>query len=795
MKEERFMRRIVCCLLAALFLAAPAAGAKAAKKTEPAAHACPACGMEIPRTEYCPRCGTAQEDGGAAVRAQGRERPEDRTEWMTAAAFAEKYGAQIRDGVPDHVPADPLPLTAYIVLDDRSEGTDGSGIGPLTEKGISHELSAILQKCADRIRAESENVIRFTSDPDRADVRITVLQTYPYRGEYTSRSGMRASGYGCRIEITATQLSHPAYTLSTYESHMPPDSVTTSGGGTFWMDPPDIASGTGLKRIAESILRWYGYDASRSTDQKDRNDVLLVQRALAERGFYAGKITGKMDDATKDAVRALQRDCGLQETGWIGRATLLALYFNEAAYRSYALSYLLDRTEQLGRTELCCAGCGKLWKASDGYAYCARCGTALPEYPSEGLRTADGQRIPEEAAATVGDVVLFGRYEQDNDRKNGPEPVEWIVIAEEEGNLLLLSRYALTARGYEAEYSAALDTTKNLAGMLREDLPDAVFTAREQACLRYTQTGSNKSNKSRLFSLKAEDAERYLAAGPERLCRPTPFAAARGAGRDAAGNCGWWLAPPDDDWKRNTLVSAAGEVRSSDVNGKDATVGVRPAVWVDPSAQLPAAPGRAETVAVGEAQAGDVVLFGSYEQDTLTSDGREPIEWIVLAREKNRVLLLSRLALDSRAYGWKEGLTWENSDMRVWLNGTFAGRAFTAEEKGRILALKLKTAKNSAYGTKGGKDTKDLVFLLSEDELKKYLRSAEERMCLTSESALENGAKPDAETGSVDWWLRTPGEMQGSQVYVGRDGRAQLRGESAMNHGNGVRPAVWIRID
>ena len=789
------MKRIVCCLLAALLLSVPETGSMAAKKTETAAYACPACGMEIPQTEYCPWCRTELGDGAAAVHAQGRERPEDRTEWMTAAAFAEKYGREIRDGVPDYVPADPLPLTAFIVLDDRSEGTDGSGIGPLTEKGISHDLSVILQKCADRIRAESENVIRFTSDPDRADVLVTVLQTYPYRGEYKSSSGMRAFGYGCRIEITATQLSHPAYTMSTYESNMPGDSVRTSGGGTFWMAQPDIASGNGLKRIAESIMRWYGYDVSRSTDQKDRNDVLLVQRTLAERGFYSGKITGKVDDALTEAIRSLQRDSGLQVTGWIDRGTLLALYFDAAAYRSYAQGYLLDRTEQLGRTELCCAGCGKLWKASDAYAYCAHCGSALPEYPSEGLRTADGLRIPEEASASVGDVVLFGRYEQDNDRMNGPEPVEWIVIGEEDGNLLLLSRYALTARSYEAAYSAALDRTKNLAGMLKEDLQDALFTMREQICMCYTQTGTNKSNKTRLFSLNAEDAERYFPAESERLCRPTPFAVARGAGRDAAGNCSWWLAPPADDWKRYTLVSSAGEVRSSDVNGKDASVGVRPAVWIDPSAQGPAAPESAETAAIEEAQPGDVVLFGSYEQDTITSDGREPIEWIVLAREKNRVLLLSRLALDSRAYGWKEGLTWENSDMRAWLNGTFVSRAFTAEEKSRILTSKLKTPKNSEYGTKGGKDTKDLVFLLSENELKTYLRSPEKRVCLTSEFAFERGARAETESGSVAWWLRTPGEMQGSQEYVGRDGRLQLSGESAMNHGNGVRPAVWIRTD
>ena len=39
----------------------------------------------------------------------------------------------------------------------------------------------------------------------------------------------------------------------------------------------------------------------------------------------------------------------------------------------------------------------------------------------------------------VGDTVVFGSYEQDNDKSNGTEPIEWIVLDEKGGRYLLLS--------------------------------------------------------------------------------------------------------------------------------------------------------------------------------------------------------------------------------------------------------------------------------------------------------------------------------------------------------------------
>ena len=44
--------------------------------------------------------------------------------------------------------------------------------------------------------------------------------------------------------------------------------------------------------------------------------------------------------------------------------------------------------------------------------------------------------------------VTFGHYEQDNDLTNGKEPIEWRVLKEEGGEVMLITRYALDAKPY-----------------------------------------------------------------------------------------------------------------------------------------------------------------------------------------------------------------------------------------------------------------------------------------------------------------------------------------------------------
>lgn len=65
------------------------------------------------------------------------------------------------------------------------------------------------------------------------------------------------------------------------------------------------------------------------------------------------------------------------------------------------------------------------------------------------------------------------------------------------------------------------------------------------------------------------------------------------------------------------------------------------------------------------ASVGDIVYFGSYEQDNNTSNGREDIEWLVLAKEGDKTLVISKYALDCRCYhtSYLEHVTWETCSL------------------------------------------------------------------------------------------------------------------------------------
>lgn len=49
---------------------------------------------------------------------------------------------------------------------------------------------------------------------------------------------------------------------------------------------------------------------------------------------------------------------------------------------------------------------------------------------------------------SVGNTVVLGQYEQDNNTSNGTEPIEWDVLAVENGKALLLSKHMLERKLY-----------------------------------------------------------------------------------------------------------------------------------------------------------------------------------------------------------------------------------------------------------------------------------------------------------------------------------------------------------
>ena len=209
--------------------------------------------------------------------------------------------------------------------------------------------------------------------------------------------------------------------------------------------------------------------------------------------------------------------------------------------------------------------------------------------------------------------------------------------------------------------------------------------------------------------------------------------------------------------------------------------------------------------ALANAQIGDYVVFGTYEQDNDLSNGSEDIDWYVINRQGNRIFVVSRYALDSLPYNTSTvGVTWETCSLRQWLNNDFINTAFNAREQVMILTAAVPAEKNPSYRTPSGNSTYDRVFLLSISEATAVVNAGMPRNCGVTDYAMAQGIwtnsmvlENDKETGW--WWLRCPGR---DNIYAARmqpqgytDSKAINVADAAVNDTHtGVRPAMWIDI-
>lgn len=184
---------------------------------------------------------------------------------------------------------------------------------------------------------------------------------------------------------------------------------------------------------------------------------------------------------------------------------------------------------------------------------------------------------------------------------------------------------------------------------------------------------------------------------------------------------------------------------------------------------------------------GQTIKFGFYEQDGNHSNGKEEIEWIVLAKEDDRILVISKYALDCKPYNNEyTNITWEDSFIRKWLNGSFINKAFSLKAKNLIQET---TLVNDSYPFNS---TKDKVFLLSNEEAETYFSSRDERKCESTQYAKDEGGKPSFEF--CFWWLRTNGIYLDSVSYVNTSGGIISRGSQVDDQFRCVRPALWIKV-
>lgn len=197
---------------------------------------------------------------------------------------------------------------------------------------------------------------------------------------------------------------------------------------------------------------------------------------------------------------------------------------------------------------------------------------------------------------------------------------------------------------------------------------------------------------------------------------------------------------------------------------------------------------------------GGTVFFGTYEQDNNASNGKEDVEWLVLEKKDNRLLVVSQYGLDSQTYNTgKKGATWEACALRQWLNNNFFNSAFSDDEKAMIPEVTVLVDENPNYDTDIDTDTQDRVFLLGISEVNMYFHSDNERECKPTKYALSKDVRV-YDSGNCAWWLRTPGNPDSAAMVHG-DGSICCLGGSDVIVGTSVgsnlavRPAMWIDLE
>lgn len=198
-----------------------------------------------------------------------------------------------------------------------------------------------------------------------------------------------------------------------------------------------------------------------------------------------------------------------------------------------------------------------------------------------------------------------------------------------------------------------------------------------------------------------------------------------------------------------------------------------------------------------KADVGDTIVFGSYEQDNDKSNGKENIEWLVLAKKDDKLFVISLYALDRQRYNRH---TWEDCTLRSWMNEDFFNAAFSDAEKNMISTVTVSADKNPDYDTNPGIATQDRIFALSILEANEYFRSDEARMCVPTAYAIAKGAYTSSKysndgTVTCKWWLRSPGDSWGDAAYVSNNGGIHSDGITVGYEKCCVRPAMWIDIE
>ena len=197
-------------------------------------------------------------------------------------------------------------------------------------------------------------------------------------------------------------------------------------------------------------------------------------------------------------------------------------------------------------------------------------------------------------ALEKGDQVCFGVYEQDNDTENGKEPIEWIVIDQDEESVELITVYGIDARQYHKKYEPVTWAGCSLRTWLNEDFLNAAFTEEEKSVLLRTvivtddnstfHTLGGEQTEDFVFILSAGELKSLVTPAAKRQIRPTPYAIENNAyamtrGK-TKGNCWWWVRMPGNEQDTAAYVKDDGTIFYKGIDVDFFSVAIRPVIRI-----------------------------------------------------------------------------------------------------------------------------------------------------------------------------------------------------------------------
>ena len=232
-----------------------------------------------------------------------------------------------------------------------------------------------------------------------------------------------------------------------------------------------------------------------------------------------------------------------------------------------------------------------------------------------------------------------------------------------------------------------------------------------------------------------------------------------------------------------------------------------------------------ETVTLKDAEIGDIVQMGTYEQDG-DAETEDPICWDVLDKDRDAVLLISHDVIAYQRFSdSRKCVIWEDSEIRTWLNQEFYAEAFDEEEQASIRETTLENLSTVGFAAhvdpsgdvqvrESRPDTKDKIFLLSWKEAEQYYGNRltdasvlgrrpsravlQKRKAIFTDLIIEelpamypySRHLPDG-TERLPWMLRSTGMKDYTILVIGYEGKWD---QDYPDSYNGVRPVMWVNV-